>query len=110
MRLGVQNWQPTSRICTHENLLSLFLVVIPIFFAAITFAKVLQQRTQASAALGYNLFGAMVGGVLEYFSTIWGINNLNLFCVAAYMCAGISWMEKDSRSTAAAVGAQSFRQ
>jgi hypothetical protein len=71
-------------------LISLFLLVIPVFFAAIAFAEVLKGRSTTSTALGYNLFGAMVGGVLEYFSTIWGINNLNLLCIAAYMCAAIA--------------------
>jgi SAM-dependent methyltransferase len=71
-------------------LISLFLLVIPIFFAAIAFAEVLKGRSTTSTALGYNLFGAMVGGVLEYFSTIWGINNLNLLCIGAYLCAAIA--------------------
>jgi SAM-dependent methyltransferase len=71
-------------------LISLILLVIPIFFAAIAFAEVLKARSTTSTALGYNLFGAMVGGVLEYFSTIWGINNLNLLCIAAYLCAAIA--------------------
>jgi hypothetical protein len=68
----------------------LLLLVIPILFAAIAFAKILQVRTTVSTALGSNLFGAMVGGVLEYVSTIWGINNLNLLCIGAYLCAAIA--------------------
>jgi hypothetical protein len=72
-------------------LISLFLLVIPIFFAAIAFATVLKGRSATSTALGYNLFGAMVGGVLEYFSTIWGINNLNLLCIGAYICVAIAY-------------------
>jgi len=68
---------------------ALFLMVIPVFFAAIAFAEVLNMRTVTSVALGYNLFGAMVGGVLEYLSTIWGINSLNLLCIAAYVCAAL---------------------
>jgi spermidine synthase len=71
-------------------LISLFLLVIPMFFAAIAFAEVLKARSTTSTALGYNLFGAMVGGVLEYLSTIWGINNLNLLCIGAYLCAAIA--------------------
>lgn len=71
-------------------LICLIFLVIPIFFAAIAFAEVLKGRSTTSAALGYNLFGAMVGGVLEYCSTLWGINNLNLLCVAAYICAAIA--------------------
>jgi hypothetical protein len=71
-------------------LLSLFLLAIPIFFAAIAFAVVLKGRRATSTALGYNLFGAMVGGVLEYASTIWGINSLNLFCLVVYTLAAVA--------------------
>jgi len=71
-------------------LISLLLLVIPIFFAATAFAEVLKGRGTTSTALGYNLFGAMVGGTLEYLSTIWGINNLNLLCIGAYLCAAIA--------------------
>jgi SAM-dependent methyltransferase len=71
-------------------LISLLCLVIPIFFAAIAFAEVLKGRGTTSTALGYNLVGAMVGGTLEYLSTIWGINNLNLLCIGAYLCAAIA--------------------
>jgi hypothetical protein len=71
-------------------LISLFLLVIPIFFAAIAFAEVLKGRSTTSTALGYNLFGAMVGGILEYFSTICSINSLNLLCIGAYLCAAMA--------------------
>lgn len=71
-------------------LISLCLLAIPVFFAAIAFAEILKERGVTSTALGYNLFGAMVGGLLEYFSSIYGINNLNLLCIGAYACAFIS--------------------
>jgi SAM-dependent methyltransferase len=80
-------------LATHplvNLLISLFLLVIPIFFAAIAFAEVLKGRGAASKALGYNLFGAMVGGMFEYASTIWGINSLNLLCIGAYLSAAIA--------------------
>jgi hypothetical protein len=80
-------------LATHSlaNLsLSLLILVLPIFFAAIAFAEVLKKSGAASKALGYNLFGAMVGGMFEYSSTIWGINSLNLLCIAAYVCAVIA--------------------
>ena len=31
----------------------------------------------------------MVGGALEYGSMAWGINNLNLLCLAAYASAAV---------------------
>lgn len=83
--------RPLATYPLTNLLISLFLLVIPIFFAAIAFAKILNGRSTASKALGFNLFGAMVGGMFEYSSTIWGINNLNLLCIVAYLCAAIAW-------------------
>jgi hypothetical protein len=68
--------------------LTLFLLALPLFFASIIFADSYGRVEEASVALGYNLFGAMVGGVLEYCSMAWGINNLNLLTLAAY--AGVA--------------------
>jgi hypothetical protein len=64
--------------------LTLVLLALPLFFASIVFADCYGSVREASVALGYNLFGAMVGGVLEYCSMAWGINNLNLLALAAY--------------------------
>jgi SAM-dependent methyltransferase len=82
--------RPLVDQATLNLLLSLFFLAIPIFFAAVAFAVVLNGRRATSIALGYNLFGAMIGGVLEYASTIWGINNLNLLCLAAYILAAVA--------------------
>ena len=76
---------PTLNLC-----LILFLLSLPIFFAGILFANFFQQAPATGAALGYNLFGAMAGGVLEYSSMAWGINNLNLICLAAYIGVAFS--------------------
>jgi hypothetical protein len=64
--------------------LTLVLLALPLFFASIVFADCYGRVPEASVALGYNLLGAMVGGVLEYCSMAWGINNLNLLSLAAY--------------------------
>jgi hypothetical protein len=68
----------------------LMLLALPIFFAGVLFATCFRDVELAAPALGYNLFGAMVGGVLEYFSMAWGINSLNLLSVAAYL--GVAWL------------------
>jgi len=63
-------------------------LTLPIFFAGILFSNLFRLEQSPGLALGYNLFGAMVGGVLEYSSMAWGINNLNMMAVAAY--AGVA--------------------
>jgi hypothetical protein len=70
--------------------LTLTLLALPLFFASIVFADCYGRVHEASVALGYNLFGAMVGGVLEYSSMAWGINSLNLLSLAAY--AGVAFL------------------
>jgi hypothetical protein len=61
----------------------------PVFFAGLVFATLFQRSRIPSVAFGYNLFGAMVGGVLEYSSMALGINNLNLLCLAVYASLAI---------------------
>src|SRR5262249_35175771 len=69
----------------HSPILNLWLVllllVVPVFFAGILFSNLFRNEQVPAAALGYNLFGAIVGGILEYSSMAWGINNLNLLAL-----------------------------
>jgi hypothetical protein len=65
-------------------MLVLLFLALPVFFAGLVFATLYQRSKIPSVAFGYNLFGALVGGVLEYSSTAIGINNLNLLCLAVY--------------------------
>jgi hypothetical protein len=67
----------------------LSLMALPLFFAGVLFASFYKNAEYPGAALGYNLFGAMAGGILEYASMAWGINSLNLFSLAAY--AGVAF-------------------
>lgn len=69
--------------------LVLFALSLPIFFAGVLFANFFKSAQVSGAALGFNLFGAMAGGVLEYSSMAWGINNLNLICLLTY--AGVAF-------------------
>jgi hypothetical protein len=70
--------------------LTLALLAVPLFFASVVFADCYGRVGEPGTALGYNLLGAMVGGVLEYCSMAWGINNLNLLTLAAY--AGVAFL------------------
>ena len=48
-------------------ILVLLFLSLPVFFAGLVFATLYQRSKIPSVALGYNLFGAMVGGLLEQF-------------------------------------------
>jgi hypothetical protein len=79
--------------------LDLILLAVPIFFAGVLFATFLSRASSPSSALGYNLLGVMVGGVLEYSSMAWGINNLNLVSIAVYVAAAlVAYLESKQAS------------
>jgi hypothetical protein len=61
------------------------LVAAPIFFAALTFAALFKDRVNSVRSLGYNLFGAAVGGVLEYSVMLLGVKKLYLVAGLAYV-------------------------
>jgi len=74
------------------------LVAAPIFFAALTFATLFRDRVNSVRALGYNLFGAAVGGVLEYSVMLLGVKKLYLIAAVAY---ALVWLLTERSRTAA---------
>ena len=60
---------------------------LPLFFAGILFASAFQSVRDIPAAFGANLLGALVGGILENTSMIYGVAFLNLIALATYMLA-----------------------
>jgi hypothetical protein len=58
---------------------------IPIFFAGIIFSSELRTRADAAAALGCNLCGAVVGGLLENLSMLIGLKAIGLLALAIYL-------------------------
>jgi len=63
------------------------LVTCPLFLAALIFAKAFAQVRSASAGLASNLFGALVGGLLEYLDMWTGLSWLNLIALALYLAS-----------------------
>ena len=66
-------------------LLSIAFVGTPIFFAAACFALLFRDRPEANTAFGWNLLGAVAGGLTEFVSMITGIRALYLLVLAAYL-------------------------
>jgi SAM-dependent methyltransferase len=64
-----------------------FLTVLPMFFAALIFSTAFSKVKHAGYALGFNLFGSIVGAMLEYLSNYIGINNLVLLALLLYACS-----------------------
>lgn len=65
--------------------LSAALVGLPVFFAATCFALRFKQRDSVGIAFGWNLLGAVAGGLLEFFSMSLGLRALLLVAAAAYL-------------------------
>ena len=63
------------------------IVAVPIFFAGIIFSSELKARTDAAAALGCNLCGAVVGGLLENLSMLVGLKAIVLIALALYLAS-----------------------
>jgi len=72
---------------TGQWLVGGLLVALPVFFAAMIFATLFRTRADATRALGYNLLGAIVGGVLEYSSMVLGVKALYVIVAVAYLGA-----------------------
>ncbi|MCF8721246.1 methyltransferase domain-containing protein [Nitrospina gracilis] len=63
------------------------LVALPIFFSSILFAMVFQTRHAAALALGYNVLGAVLGGLMEYNAMLLGTKPLYLLSMIMYLGA-----------------------
>ncbi len=62
---------------------------VPIFFAGLLFAREFRVTESPSAALGANMLGAVVGGLLENVSLITGMRALLLLAVGLYCLAAL---------------------
>jgi hypothetical protein len=69
--------------------LVLVFLSLPMFFAGLIFSNVYKRSAVPSVAFAYNLFGAMIGGLLEYSSLALGVNNLNLLCLLIYAAVAV---------------------
>ena len=71
-------------------------VAAPMFFAGIIFARWFERTDTPSAALGANLIGAVVGGLLEYLSLVVGLRQLYLLALLFYVRVGSSGVALDT--------------
>jgi hypothetical protein len=69
--------------------LSGVVMALPLLFAGIIFATSLRGPATVEIAFGSNLLGAVVGGMLEYSSLMFGIRALYLIAALAYV---LSWL------------------
>jgi hypothetical protein len=87
----------------------LLLLAAPVFFAGLVFSNRYRLSKVPSVAFGYNLLGAMIGGIMEYSSTFLGINRLNLLCIAIYGILAIVLLREQPQPFAVGKPAQPDR-
>ncbi|MCP4105321.1 MAG: hypothetical protein GY749_07280 [Desulfobacteraceae bacterium] len=73
-------------------MLSVFFIGTPIFFASACFALRFKHRKAVDVAFGWNLLGAVVGGLLEFLSMVIGLKSLSLLAMMAYL--GAFWIRE----------------
>jgi hypothetical protein len=64
---------------------------VPVFFAGLLFAAEFRSVDSPAAALGANMLGAVVGGLLENASLVIGMKALLLIAVLLYALAGVGF-------------------
>lgn len=69
----------------------------PLFFAAVCFAHRFRVRDSVDLAFGWNLLGAVLGGLLELTSMALGLRSLTLIALAAYLAA--FWIRERGRES-----------
>lgn len=85
---------PLQTLLLHNMLVRIIMAVLflcmPVFFAGMVFIHSFAEMRFSGAALGWNLFGAVLGGLLETVSQATGIRALVLIAVALYLGSWIA--------------------
>lgn len=68
-------------------LLGSLMVALPIFFSSILFAAIFTTRGHPALSLGFNVLGAVFGGLMEYSSMALGTKSLYLVSLLMYLMA-----------------------
>ena len=76
-----------GRAFSTRLVLSILFIGVPVFFASVCFAILFREREHAAAAFGWNMLGAVAGGLAEFSSMVIGLKATTLLAVAAYLVA-----------------------
>jgi SAM-dependent methyltransferase len=79
-----------------KGLAALTVLCLPVYFAGIIFARSFAEVSFNSEALGSNLLGAVVGGVLEAISFWTGLRALLLLSVLLYIFSAIAMRRREA--------------
>lgn len=77
------------------------LLTLPLFFSGFAFSTELRRSRSVAVALSSNLFGAMLGGFLEYNSMYFGFRSLYVLALVMYLLAFLTSVGGIRRAAAA---------
>jgi spermidine synthase len=78
-----------------QVILSCLLVFAPILFAGVIFASAFKRTVEPDRAFGFNIAGAMVGGLAEYSSMLLGFQYVVLVAILFYAVSAIGLKRAD---------------
>jgi spermidine synthase len=84
-----------------ELVVPVVVLTCPLLFSGIVFSTLLKDCGNVGAAMSLNLFGAMLGGVLEYNAMWLGYRNLYFIALGLYLCALLFSVKKGGGTQAA---------
>jgi spermidine synthase len=73
-----------------NNLIICIIYNLPVLFAGLIFIDSFSKTEEKSAALGANLFGASLGGMLESMSFVTGMRALIILVAVLYLCSYVA--------------------
>ncbi len=82
------------------HVIATLMAVLPLAFAALVFANSFRKAQNISGALAFNLFGAVIGGLLEYVSIYTGIRSLLIVSLALYLGSLLCCLSRKENSGA----------
>jgi spermidine synthase len=91
---------------TGAALLFGLLLLLPVYFAGIVFAKSFSETAQAGPAIAANMFGAAVGGWVEYLSMAVGFRALVLLALCFYAASLLMHLRDAEQRSAAGPDAE----
>ncbi len=97
--LAASYWVPLQKFLVSSFWIkisaSIFFLCLPVFFAGVIFIRSFATAGFRVEALGSNLFGAMVGGILESASMLTGIRSLVIIAGLLYAASWIALRLED---------------
>lgn len=87
-------YEPTSAVggSLGTSLAYGLFLLLPVYFAGIIFAQSFSMTKLAGPAIGANMFGAVLGGWVEYLSMIVGFRALVLLALLLYMASLLMYL------------------